>query len=131
MLIQQKNMPVSTVVSADHPFPTSIYELFITIIIDHKKLSLILTILPYKQFSNFSRTTSRSHSITGIIIEVVMQHRGKQKSQVLKVITSDLSPTSPTIFSYASCQLLPSQFKKQCKCETENILLWYQYLYNT
>lgn len=79
------------------------------------------------KFSNFSRTTSRSHSITGIISipnkGCYATLREKKKSQVLKVITSDLSPTFPSIFSYTSYQLLPSQFKKQCKCETEYFVM--------
>lgn len=88
------------------------------------------------KLSNFSQTTSRLHTITGIISVpnkgcYATLRQKKKKSQVLKVTTSDLSPTFPSIFSYTSYQLLPSQFKKQYKREAEDILLWYQYLDNT
>jgi hypothetical protein len=46
-----------------------------------------------------------------------------RKLQVLQVITSDLAPTFPSNFSYTSYQLLPSQFKRQSKHESQPILL--------
>lgn len=86
------------------------------------------------KFSNFSRTTSRSHSITGIIsipnkgcyatLREKKNHKYSKSSPVTYLPPFHLF-SATQVTNYCQVNLRNSANVKQ------NILLWYQYLDNT
>lgn len=92
---------------------------------------MLSTLIIHIKFYKFLQKASRSHITTELPVFTVkgcystLKKFFFSKSQIFQAFTSDLVPAFPSIFSYTRYQLLPTQFKRQGKCE---ILLCYQNL---